>query len=110
VSYPQPQDDARHPAPRVKRITTLVQDVVANHRLAVIEGPLWPQVGSIIELSPDNPGMDAEVLEVRLRLAADVPGDRDSAQIVVLVQNLARSVDRRGYEQGLATEDTARDP
>jgi hypothetical protein len=88
----------------------VVQDALANHWLAVIEGPLWPQVGSIIELSPDNPDMDAEVLEVRLRLTPDGPGDRDSAQIVVLVQNLARSVDRPGYEQGLATEDTVRDP
>jgi hypothetical protein len=110
VSYPQPQDDPRHPALRVKRVTTVVQDALANHRLAVIEGPLWPQVGSIIELSPDNPDMDAEVLEVRLRLTPDGPGDRDSAQIVVLVQNLARSVDRAGYEQGLAAEETVRDP
>jgi hypothetical protein len=54
--------------------------------------------------------MDAEVLEVRLRLTPDGPGDRDSAQIVVLVQNLARSVDRAGYEQGLAAEETVRDP
>ena len=71
-----------------------------NDHVAWIDAPIWPEVGSTIELGPpEGPYGDtgAEVLEVRLQLNLDAEAHagRGKALIVVVVRPLGRRVKRK---------------
>jgi hypothetical protein len=71
--------------PHYQGAQTLIFDEHHNEAVAWLDFPIWPPVGSVIELG--NPNRDAVILGVRLQLPqAPSPGD-GGALIVVLVDD-----------------------
>ena len=99
------------PVPHYQGLGTLVLDESRGHQIAWLDAPLWPPVGSVIELG--NPNRDAVVLEVRLQLPQGVApilaGPVSGALILVLVDdpiddpggNLAKIIPRNTAERFL---------
>lgn len=83
---------------RYTRIRTLVFDQEDQTQVAWIDGPVWPNVGSVIELG--NPNRDAEVLEVRLQLGQTETDSEALVLVIVTVHGPGEFVERKNvYER-----------
>jgi len=60
-------------------VHTIIFNLAEQRQLAVLNGPLWPPIGSVIELG--YPNRDCVVIGVRLMIA--VPGDGGEVSVVV---------------------------
>ena len=73
------------PIPSYQGVRTLIFDEHSGRQVAWLDTPIWPAVGSVIELG--QPNRDAVVVGVRLQLPQAETPSHGRAVILVLVDD-----------------------